>query len=206
MVKGFYQRVPLGQMFRQRHHIAILLLSLGLVLLGIFLWLFLKKTWGDESNSLRQETNLLFVDAVHSIERKMFDKLIVRRLENGGGDTTVSISLHLPTPKHITDSAKAFALVQEHSIQTGMVLNSIDTSYPNMKFVLNTDHTFDKAEMSGTLSMFMTADSINQVCTDSIDPQILKSLELNFGLAIQKALPTVKLIVDISWRVNIRTC
>ncbi len=187
MVKGFYQRVPLGQMFRQRHHIAILLLSLGLVLLGIFLWLFLKKTWEDESNSLRQETNLLFVDAVHSIERKMFEKLIVRRLENGGGDTTVSISLHLPTPKHITDSAKAFALVQERSIQTGMVLNSIDTSYPNMKFVLNTDHTFDKAEMSGTLSMFMTADSINQVCTDSIDPQILKSLELNFGLAIQKS-------------------
>jgi len=192
MVEGFMLHVPLSQMFRQRHHIAILLLSLGLVLLGVFLWLFLKKTWEDEANSLRRETNLLFVNAVQSIERKMFDQLIIKRVDGGGGDTTVSISLRLPASKHKPDSASAFAFIQERSIQTGMVINTIDTSNAKMKFVLNTDRTVDKPEMSGTLSMFMDSDSVHQIHSGPYYPTILKSLELNFGKAIQEAgLPVV---------------
>jgi signal transduction histidine kinase len=185
MLEGFMVHVPLGQMFRQRHHIAIALLTLGLVLLGVFLWLFLKKTWEDEASRLRRETNLLFVNAVQSIERKMFDQLIIRRVDGGGGDTTVSISLRLPASKHKPDSTGAFAFIQERSIETGMVINTIDTSSTKMKFVLNTDRMVDKPEMSGTLSMFM--DSVQQIHSGSFNPKILKSLEQNFGKAILEA-------------------
>jgi signal transduction histidine kinase len=187
MLEGFNLHLPLSQMFRQRHHIAILLLSLGLVLLGVFLWLFLKKTWEDETNSLRRETNLLFVDAVQSIERKMFDQLIIRRLDGSGGDSTISISMRMPAVQHKSDSVGTFAFVQERSIHTGMVINTMDTSQTEMKLMLNSDRTLDKPEMKGTLSMLMASDTVQEQVSGSFNPQILKSLELNFGKGIQKA-------------------
>ncbi len=183
-------------MFRKRHHIAIFLLSLGLALLGIFLWLFLKKTWNDETNTLRRETNLLFVNAVHGIESQMFDRLIVKRWEGAEGDTSVNISLRLPSPIHRTDSAKAFVFVQERSLVTSNVLNKMDSSKTKMKIVFNEERLPGEAEMSGTLSMLMSADSNHLACPDSINPKFLKSLEKNFSEAMQRA------ALPVAWKVS----
>ncbi|MDO8366241.1 MAG: HAMP domain-containing sensor histidine kinase [Saprospiraceae bacterium] len=183
-------------MFRQRHHIAILLLSLGLVLLGIFLWLFLKKTWEDESASLRRETNLLFVNAVHSIESQMFDQLIVKRWEGSEGDTSVNISLRLPPPKHGHDSAKVFAFVENRSIVTGRLREKMDTSNTKMEVIIKGDRLPAEAEMSGSLSVLMSTDSSHLAGADSVNSQFLKALEQNFSEAMQRAALPVK------WKVS----
>ncbi|MBC7776854.1 MAG: HAMP domain-containing histidine kinase [Phycisphaerae bacterium] len=183
-------------MFRQRHHIAIFLLSLGLALLGIFLWLFLKKTWDDETASLRRETNLLFVNAVHGIESQMFDRLIVKRWEGAEGDTSVNISLRLPPPLHRADSTKAFVFVQERSLVTSNLLNKMDSSKTKMKIVFSDERMPGEAEMSGSLSMLMSADSNRLVSADSANPQFLKALEQNFDEAMQRA------ALPVAWKVT----
>lgn len=196
MLPGFFARLPLSQMFRQRHHIAVLLLSLGLVLLGIFLWLFLKKTWEDENTRLRRETNLLFVNAVHSIESQMFDRLLVKRWAGAAGDTSVQISLRLPPPKQGPDSAKVFAFVQERSIRTSKLLNQMDSGNTEMKVIVNNDHSGQEAEMSGALSMLMSTENVHLMHTDSVNPQFLKSLQQNFGEAMQQA------ALPVTWKVS----
>jgi len=183
-------------MFRQRHHIAVLFLSLGLALLGVFLWLFLKKTWEDEAASLRRETNLLFVNAVHSIESQMFDQLIVKRWEGAAGDTLVNISLRLPPPAHRQDSAKAFVFVQERSLVTSTVLNKVDSSKSKMKIIFNEDRRPDATEMSGTLSMMMSAENNNLTSADSANPQFIEALDRNFSEAMQRA------ALPVTWKVS----
>lgn len=193
---AFLPRVPLGQMFRQRHHIAIFLLSLGLVLLGVFLWLFLKKTWDDENASLRRETKLLFVNAVHSIESQVFDRLLVKRWETLEGDTAMDISLRLPQPKH-QDSSKIVAFVQERSMVTKDVEKSTHSGKfdTQLKVVFNKEQSPVETEMSGALSLFVSSDTLSWTCADSVSPQVLSSLEKNFGEAmVRSALP-------VGWRV-----
>ena len=174
-------------MFRQRRHIAVLLLSLGLALLGIFLWLFLKKTWVDETASLRRETNLLFVNAVHSIESQMFDRLLVKRWDGVNGDNSVNISLRLPQPKPGQDSAKVFTFVQERSLVTGQLHEKMDTGHTKMKVVFNDKRVSGEAEMSGALSMLMSTDSFVMAGSDSLNPRFLRALERNFSEAMQIA-------------------
>lgn len=193
--RAILRPLPLGQMFRQRHHIAILLLFLGLALLGIFLWLFLKKTWEDENAGLRRETNLLFVNAVHGIESQMFDRFMVKRWEGADGDTSLNISLRLPPPLHGKDSAKVLAFVQERSIVTNRLPQKMDTSHSTMKILLKSEASGKESEMSGALSMFIESDSLCSTHPDSANPKFLKSLEQNFGEAMQRsALP-------VEWRV-----
>lgn len=183
-------------MFRQRHHIAILLLSLGLALLGAFLWLFLKKTWEDELASLRRETNLLFVNAVHGIESQMFDRLIVKRWEGTSGDTSINISLRLPPPLRGRDSSKAFVFVQERSLVTRTSHNLTDSGKTQMKVVFKDENKLVENEMAGSLSMLMRADSNCINASDTMNQGFLSSLERNFGDAMRKAgLP-------VSWKVN----
>lgn len=175
-------------MIRQRHHIAILLLSLGLLLLGVFLWLFLKKTWEDEAASLRRETNLLFVTAVHGIESQMFDRLLVKRWEGVEGDTSVNISLRLPPSRHMRDSsAKIFAFVQERSVTTDVSVDHQDSSRKKLKVSFNTEQVLGEGEMSGAISMLMIDDSTHGAHSDTAKQQFLTSLERNFSEAMQKA-------------------
>jgi signal transduction histidine kinase len=56
-------------------------MSLGFGLLLAFVYLFLKKVWDDEVDNLKQQTNLLLVNAVRSIERSAFDRLIVQTMD-----------------------------------------------------------------------------------------------------------------------------
>lgn len=183
-------------MFRQRHHIAIVLLSLGLALLGIFLWLFLKKTWEDETASLRRETNLLFVNAVHGIESQVFDRLLVKRWEGVDGDTTVNISLQLPPMARGRDSsAKVFAMVQERSVTTDIKADLEDSSKTRMKIAFTSERFAAENEMSGALSVLMTTDSIRGVLADSVNPKFLISLEQTFGEAMQRA------ALPLDWKV-----
>ncbi|MFN0037634.1 MAG: sensor histidine kinase [Saprospiraceae bacterium] len=173
-----------------------MLLSFGLVLLGIFLWLFLKKTWGDEAETLRRETNLLFVNTVRGIESQVFDRLIVGRWEGAEGDTAMDISLRLPPAPHGQDSARMLAFVQERSVVTKNQMSQLDSSNSKMKIVVHSRGLPDEAEISGALSMFITADSLDLVCSDSANPEVLKSLEKNFGEAMERAaLPVVWKVV-----------
>ncbi|MFN0213423.1 MAG: sensor histidine kinase [Saprospiraceae bacterium] len=182
-------------MFRQRHHIAIVLLSLGLALLGIFLWLFLKKTWVDESANLRRETNLLFENAVHSIESQVFDRLIVKRWEAANGDTSVNISLRLPPLAHRSDSAKALVFIEEKSLISSRVFKSPDSSHTKMKVIFDTERSSGETEMSGSLSMLMSADSNHFAGPDSASARFLGLLAQKFGEAMQSA------AIPVQWEV-----
>lgn len=184
-------------MFRQRHHIAILLLSLGLVLLGIFLWLFLKKTWEDEAASLRRETNLLFVNAVHGIESQVFDRLLVKKWEGiGEGDTALDISLRLPPLARVRDtSARVIAFVEEHSVTKEITKAPKDSSKTQMKIAIRNGRFPAENEISGALSVFMSTDSIRGNYADSVNPKFLISLEQNFSEAMQSA------ALPVSWKV-----
>jgi hypothetical protein len=122
-------------MSRQRHHFAVLLMTFGLVLLGIFLWLFLKKTWEDEAANLRRETNLLFVSAVRSLESQAFDQLIVRSWESAPGDTSFDISLRLPPVARGRDSARVVAFVrEERSLRTDRIEEQRSPDSSQLKF------------------------------------------------------------------------
>ena len=193
---GFFPRLPLSQMFRQRHHIAVLLLSLGLVLLGVFLWLFLKNTWEDENEQLRRETNLLFVNAVRGIESKMFDQLLVKKWDGASGDTSVQISLRLPSRKQGPDTDKVLAIVQERSIQTNHILHKTDSSQANVKVFFNSEHTTEPSEMTGALSMLMASDSNRLILNDTVAPPFLTLLEAQFAEAMQRAQ------LPVSWKVS----
>ncbi|HAD13510.1 MAG TPA: hypothetical protein DCF33_13875 [Saprospirales bacterium] len=172
-------------MLRQRHHIAILLLSLGMILLGVFLWLFLQKTWKDEQENLRRETNLLFVNTVRSIESKLFDKLVVRRWDTFQGDTTVSISLRLPPP--VKDSGNVLAFVEEKAMVTHDFKELRAEKMQDMKIMVKNKPESDKEEISGTLSIFVGTDSSTIPVRDSGAMPVRNALERQFGEAMRSA-------------------
>lgn len=184
-------------MFRQRHHIAIILLSLGMILLGVFLWLFLQKTYKDEQEALRRETNLLFVNAVRGIESRLFDKLVVRRWDTFQGDTAVSISLRLPTPPRpqpAKDSGRVFAIVQEKAFVTRDIQEIHSEKVQDMKIMLNKDPEPDGEEISGTLSIFVGVDSAGVPMHESGSAPVRPTLERYFNEAMQSA------ALPVQWR------
>lgn len=184
-------------MFRQRHHIAIVLLSLGMILLGVFLWLFLHKTYKDEQEALRRETNLLFVNAVRGIESRLFDKLVVRRWDTQQGDTAVSISLRLPAPPHpqpAKDSARVFAIVQEKAFVTHDIQELRGEKVQDMKIMLNKEPEPDQEEISGTLSIFVGVDSTGVPLRESGSAPVRPTLERFFNEAMQSA------ALPVQWR------
>jgi signal transduction histidine kinase len=176
-------------MSRQRHHFAVLLMTFGLVLLGIFLWLFLKKTWEDEAANLRRETNLLFVSAVRSLESQAFDQLIVRSWESAPGDTSFDISLRLPPVARGRDSARVVAFVrEERSLRTDRIEEQRSPDSSQLKFTFkNRQHLPDESNVSGALSLLMVNDSLRQMRADSLNPHIMSLLAQKFGEAIQRA-------------------
>jgi signal transduction histidine kinase len=183
-------------MFRQRHHIAIVLVSLGLALLGVFLWLFLKKTWEDETANLRRETNLLFVNAVRSIESQVFDRLLIKKWEGVKGDTSLNISFRLPPPAGGRDSSRMFAFVREKTVLSESNLKKIDTSNSQIEIAISSDRKEVATEMSGALSMLLVVDSLPNARRDSAHPDILTLLEQKFGEAMQGA------TLPVAWRVT----
>ena len=174
-------------MFRQRHHIAILLLSLGMILLGVFLWLFLQKTWKDEQEALRRETNLLFVNAVREIESQLFDKLVVRRWDAFQGDSAVSISLRLPPP--VRDSGRVLAFMQGKTVISHDVKAIRDEKVQDVKIMVNRNDYDESSqeEISGALSIFVGADSTGASLRDSGAMPVRAALERQFGEAMQAA-------------------
>lgn len=168
-------------MIRQKHHLAILLLSLGMLLLGAFLVIFLKKNWDDEEAGLRRETNLLFSNAVHGIESQMFDKLLVRKWKTSGSDTTVSIALNLPGIPPPKDSARMMTFIQERSMVKETCAPELrkDTQESQLQIIVKSDHSGNKTDMSGALSMLVSSDSMH--------PMMLQSLEKSFGEAIERS-------------------
>lgn len=180
-------------MLRQRHHIAVFLLSLGLVLLGVFLWFFLKKTWTDEESALRRESNLLFANALHGIEQEMFDQLIVKKWTGDTGDTAVDISLRLPPNLRRRDSAQMFAFVQERAVLTQVLPESADTGKAKVKIAFTSQRMANETEMSGTLSMLILGEKGR---SDSAHAQMQRRLEQNFGDAMQRA------ALPLPWKVT----
>jgi signal transduction histidine kinase len=172
-------------MFRQRHHIAVLLLSLGMILLGVFLWLFLHKLWKDEQEGLRRETNLLFVNAIRGIESNMFDQLIIRQWENREGDTAMHVTLRLPPPAG--DSARVLAFVEEKAIITQEVQEFRGEKLQDMKIMINRNNPPAESDISGAISVFVGADSLVVSSKDSVQPRVRETLEQNFGTAMQRA-------------------
>ena len=161
--------------------LSISLLSLGLALLAVFLYLFLKKTYDDEAATLRRETNLLFVNAVRSEESRVFDQLLVRKF-NGSGDSTFHISLQIPRLPH-ADSVKMVAFVQERREFKTVFKEKSDT--PRMLHIeRNEPNEPGNVSVSGTLSMFVAHDSMP---LEDRKPLVLNVLQKNFGEAMQKS-------------------
>ncbi len=92
-----------------RQRLAILLMTLGIGLLLVFVYLFLEKVWDDEVENLKQETNLLLVNAVRSIELGVFDRFLVRTMETS--EDSVQIDLRLPEHP-IRDSIKEIRMIR----------------------------------------------------------------------------------------------
>lgn len=82
-----------------RQRLAILLMTLGIGLLLAFVYLFLEKVWDDEVDKLKQETNLLLVNAVRNIERGAFDRLIVKTLDFHKDSVQIDVRLPERTAK-----------------------------------------------------------------------------------------------------------
>ncbi|MCC7465648.1 MAG: HAMP domain-containing histidine kinase [Saprospiraceae bacterium] len=181
-------------MFRQRHHIAILLLSLGMILLGVFLWLFLHKTWKDEQETLRRETSLLFVNAVRGIESRMFDQLLVRHWDGRDGDRSVQITLRLPPP--VKDSARVFAFVQEKAIVTHDIQEFRSEKLKDMRIMVNRSQTPEEAEISGALSVFVGSDSLLVPGLDTSPLRVREALETNFGAVMERA------EIPVAWQIQ----
>jgi hypothetical protein len=68
--------------FPNRQRLAIFMMTFSLVLLGVFLLVFLQKVYRDETDRLKRETSLLFVNTVQGIEGEIFDKIIIRRIDH----------------------------------------------------------------------------------------------------------------------------
>lgn len=71
-----------------RHRLSIYLMTTSLVLLAVFLFLFLKKSYQDQVAELQKETGYLFVNSIRGIEGKMMEKMIFKSLD-GQADTTI---------------------------------------------------------------------------------------------------------------------
>ena len=65
-----------------RHKISILLIAASLLLLGLFLFFYLNKTWNNKLEALKRETIHIFIQSVQSIEGDVLDKFLINRLHD----------------------------------------------------------------------------------------------------------------------------
>lgn len=170
-------------------------MSLGLALLGVFLWLFLNKTWEDEEASLRRETNLLFVNAVRGIESEVLDRLLVRRWKGLDGDSSVNISVKLPSLKAKGDTTKVFALFREQNTISESNFQQLDSGKTKIKIAFTTEQTSLSPDMSGALSMLMVSEHLGEV-SDTANPRLLASLAERFDVAMRES------GLSVQWRVK----
>jgi len=83
-----------------RQRLSIFLMTLGIGLLLTFVYLFLEKVWDDEVDKMKQDTNLLLVNAVRNIELGAFDRFIVRTLDTDRDSVRIDLRLPERLPEH----------------------------------------------------------------------------------------------------------
>ncbi|HPI09017.1 MAG TPA: hypothetical protein PLM41_21645, partial [Saprospiraceae bacterium] len=140
-------------MLFSRQRLSILLMTLGFGLLLAFVYLFLKKVWDDEVDSLKQQTNLLLVNAVRSIERSAFDRLIVQTMDLRRDSLHVNLQMRdrifrdSLTERRIgpTDSMK----FEYKRIELNDTTQVFETATPGRRVIIEPDGTV------GSLSMIV---------------------------------------------------
>jgi len=140
-------------MLFSRQRLSILLMTLGFGLLLAFVYLFLKKVWDDEVDSLKQQTNLLLVNAVRSIERSAFDRLIVQTMDLRRDSLHVNLQMRdrifrdSLTERRIgpTDSMK----FEYKRIELNDTTQVFETATPGRRVIIEPDGT------EGSLSMIV---------------------------------------------------
>ena len=138
-------------------------MTLGFGLLLAFVYLFLKKVWEEEVDNLKQQTNLLLVNAVRSIEQNAFDNLIVRTLDVRDDSVQVRVNMQgsgacdslIERSAPLRDKAR----FEYKRIQIGDSIQVWETNAENKEIRLQPSGTV------GSLSMIVAiqADSSNQL-------------------------------------------
>ncbi len=161
-----------------RHKLSIYLMTASLVLLAVFLFLFLEKTYREEIGELKKETSFLFINSVRGIEGKMLDRLLVGDLNwESKGAAHKFIFDHKIDHKDslkvvVTDERRLKLLPGDSAVQI-----SIRTE-KNEK---------GETDMSGSLSMVIAmevSDSMNDTVIMKKAPNILPMLKENFEKSI----------------------
>lgn len=180
-----------SKMFRQRAHIALLFLSLGLLLLGVFLWLFLQKTWISEQESLERELKVLFVSAVHDMESEVFKRIIIQEWEGLEHDSTIQLLVHESNVHTRVDSSQISLQgrqISKKHTQTVVAIQSESSNPPNI--VWQENRPAPRPDSLRGLSVMIATDKKISLFADSSGAPLIQVLENKFRKAMdESALP-----------------
>ncbi len=176
-----------------RHKISILLIAASLLLLGLFLFFYLNKTWNNKLAALKRETNHIFIQSVQSIEGDVLDKVIFNRL-HGITDTGSFSFIPQRLPVSPSDSLKVIAFASDRD-----ELLEADSSFEVTVQSLTSPGEDGGEEMTGSLSMVIEMTNGKWV-GDTCDPAgIFPLIEKNFANNFKKAgLPVAYKVVRLS--------
>jgi signal transduction histidine kinase len=175
-----------------RHRLSILLMALSLVLLAGFLFLFLKKTYEDERETLKRETGYLFINAIRGIEGDVLEKLVFHKIK-GEADSLNQFTFSNGNPLQ-RDSLKIITFIGEKDVR-------MEQESLQFKLRATTGKTGD-AEMFGSLSVVVAMGDEHKKVDTLIDRRIKRDimplLEKNFSEAFAAAeLPVCHRIVRL---------
>jgi signal transduction histidine kinase len=167
-------------------------MTASLVLLGVFLLFYLKKTWDDELAALKKETSHLFMHSIHSIEGEVLDKIVFNRLY-GRGDSSMAF-LHRRIDMEAADSLKVFAFTGDRKMMVKK-----DSSFTlNVQTITGLEESGGD-EMVGSLSMVIELTDSEWVSDTSHVADIFPLIESNFDKNFEgSGLPVAYKVVRLS--------
>lgn len=149
-------------------------MTASLVLLAVFLYLFLEKTYREELGELKKETTFLFINSIRGIEGKMLDRLLV-------GDLNWE------------DKDPAHKIIFDHHVEQKDSLKVVVTDERKLKIfpgdsavqisIRTEKNEKGETDMSGSLSMVIAmevSDSLADTLLLKKAPNILPLLKENF--------------------------
>ena len=147
-------------------------MTASLLLLAVFLFLFLKKTYAGEVADLQKEAGYIFVNSIRGTEGKMFEKLL---FDNAGRFPDSSIQSWIG--KHeggMSDSTMVFAIVDDKRAAI-----SKDTSF---EITIRSTGNENISDIKGSLSVMIAMED-GKFTADSI---LLKNKAEDLLLHLQK--------------------
>jgi signal transduction histidine kinase len=165
-------------------------MTFSLLMLAVFLFLFLKKSYQEEVVALQKETGYLFVNSVQGMEGKLLEKIVLNKMGTPS-DTLVHEWFGKAHIKEEIDSARVFAFVDNkttHIVQDSVRILQDST----VEFTFRSVQERGSArELKGSLSVMIAWDE-EEGSSDSLFPKkkiedILQRLDEDFAASMQEA-------------------